>query len=153
MLNFMGKKSDDKASESTSESEAPTTETQAATPPPPATPSSPATASSSGRKGVIAAIAAGTGVAGVLIGLFVGWIAFDHEGGKDGRGDRDRMGQMQQQRPGMDGERRDGRMMPGGGEGGRPGRGQVDPGAGTPPSVPSPPSTQSSVTPQSLEQS
>ena len=151
MLNFMGKKSDDKASESTSESEAPTTETQAATPPPPATPSSPGTASSSGRKGVIAAIAAGTGVAGLLIGLFLGWIVFDDEGGKGGRGDRDRMGQMQH-RPGMDGERRDGRMMPGGG-GGRPGRGQLEPGSGTSPSAPSPPSTQGSVTPQSLEQS
>jgi hypothetical protein len=166
----MGKKSDDKDSESATESETPVTAETPAAPSPPLA-AAPAAASSSSSKGVIVAIAGGTAVVGLLLGLLIGWFAFDDDGGKGSRGDKDRMSQMQQQRPEMGGQKRSGqsdqrgsggRMMPGddggqggqmmpGGRGGRMGEGQFQPGDVLP--APSSPSTQGSVTPQSLQQS
>ena len=126
--------------------------------------------SNGSRRGVIAAIAGGTAVLGLLIGLLIGWFAFDHDGGKgSSRGDKDR---MSQQGPPMGGMQRGGRqdggqqggmmpgrggqMMPGqGNSGGRNGQsgpggqGQTGPGSGPTPSTPS---TQGGATPQSLQQ-
>jgi hypothetical protein len=170
ILSRMGKKSDDNDSEPTTEFETPATAETPADPSPP--PAEDETAAPSSRnRGVIAAIAGGTAVVGLLLGLFIGWFAFDDDGGKGGRGDKDRMSQMQQQRPEMGGQKRGdqsgqrgsgGRMMPGddggqggqmmpGGRGGRMGEGQFQPGDVLP--EPSSPSTQGGVTPQSLQQS
>lgn len=169
----MGKKTDDTTPETPDSNEVPATDEtpvaaadDGATPPPPETPEVDATASGGSSKGVVAAIAGGTAVLALIVGLLIGWIVFDGDGGRGGRGDKDRMSQKQQG-PGMDRQKggdQKGRMMPGpggresgpGGQmmpgqdgGGRQGRGQMTPDGATP-TTPSAPSTQ--ATPQGLQQ-
>jgi len=138
----------------------------------PVTPPPAATVPSNGSsRGVVAAIAGGTAALGLLIGLLIGWFAFDHDGGKGSpRGDKDRMSQQGPPMGGMQGggQQRGGQqggMMPGGGGGqmmpgqgnsggrngqsGPGGQGQMGPGSGATPSTPS---TQGGATPQSLQQ-
>ena len=136
----------------------------------------PAAPATHGNKGVIAAIAGGTAVIGLLLGLFIGWFAFDNSDGHGGRGDKDRMshqyspGKGGQQRGGQQGGKQGGRMMPdddmmpgagggqmmpgsGGGQmmpgrGGQPGQqGSVPPAPNTAPTTPG-----TQATPQSLQQ-
>ena len=97
----MAKHSDDETPEIPETEEAP-----AVAAAPAETPAA-ATSARGGKKGVIAAIAGGTAVVGLIVGLLIGWIAFDnggHDGG--GRGDKDRM--SQQQSPGKGGQQRGG---------------------------------------------
>ncbi len=155
----MGKNSKDKTPETsgTTESSA-TAETsvaaaEAATPPPPQTPPTAQTASSGASKGVVAAIAGGTAVVALLLGLLIGWIAFDDDDGHGGRGDKDRM-EQKQQRPGMGNQRDGGQkggMMPGDEMMPGQGRGQMRPDNAIP-IEPTAPTTQGSVVPQSLQQ-
>ena len=151
----MGKNSKDKtpetsgATESSATAETPTAATEAAAPPPPA----PAAASSGASKGVVAAIAGGTAVVALLLGLLIGWIAFDDDDGHGGRGDKDRM-EQKQQRPGMGNQRGGGQkggMMPGDEMMPGQGRGQMRPDNAIP-IEPTAPTTQGSVVPQSLQQ-
>lgn len=127
----------------------------------------PAEKGSLGR-GRLAAIGGGAAALGLVLGLLIGWFAFDDGGkGNDRHNDRGRM--SQQQGPGRGhqdggqmggGQFGGGQMGPGGMQGGQmmPGNGgsQSGPGQGSQvtPSTPAPstPSTQGSTVPQSLQQ-
>jgi len=122
----------------------------------------PAEKGSLGR-GRLAAIGGGAAALGLVLGLLIGWFAFDDGGnGNDRHSDRGRM--SQQQGPGGGhqdgGGMRGGNMSPGQGGGQMPGGGMM-PGGGQmrpdnaipiEPTTPSTPSTQGSTVPQSLQQ-
>ena len=123
--------------------------------------SSPPTSSLS--RGRLAAIGGGAAAIGLVLGLLIGWFAFDSGGnGGDRHSDRGRM--SQQQRPGRD--RQDGGQMRGGPMGPGQQSGPMMPGNGGQqmlpgqenqvvppmPSAPTTPSTQGTVVPQSFQQ-
>ena len=149
----MARHSDDETPETPDTVEAPATAETPVTTPPAAVPAQ------SGNKGVIAAIAGGTAVAGLLFGLLIGWIAFDNGGNDgDGRGDKNHMSQHHQSsRKGrqQDGGQPGGRMMPGAGGGQMmPGRGGQGGQQGSAPSAPdtAPTTPGTQATPQALQQ-
>ena len=106
-------------------------------------------------RGKLAAIGGGAAAIGLVLGLPIGWFAFD-DGGSGGGRHEDRGRMSQQQGPG--GGHQDGGGMRGGGK--MPGGGQMMPGQGggkmmpdnSIPIEPTTPTTQGSVTPQSLQQ-
>jgi hypothetical protein len=120
--------------------------------------------SSSGSSGTLsrrrlAAIGGGLGAFGLVLGLFIGWFAFD-DGGSGGDRNNGRGRMSQQQGPARDhkeggpmkrGRLDGGQMMPGDGDQQLPPAG-ADQGVPTTPSTELP-STSSSVVPQSLQQS
>ena len=100
-------------------------------------------------RGKLAAIGGGAAAIGLVLGLVIGWIAFDDGGNGGGR--RDDRGRMSQEQ-GPGGGRQDGggmrggsKMMPG------DGRGQMRPDNANP-IDPTAPTTQGSVVPQTLQQ-